>query len=62
MSVLLRLQEDVSLDIPLTRQGLWDLFFSSNDTAAVTLMWVMMELISCLRPMRRLQCELRNGA
>ncbi|KAK1300631.1 Cytochrome P450 71A9 [Acorus calamus] len=65
VSVLLRLQEDTSLDIPLTRDDikalLMDLFFGGTDTAAATLVWGMTDLIRCPRAMRRLQRELREG-
>ncbi|KAK1299562.1 Cytochrome P450 71A9 [Acorus calamus] len=65
VSVLLRLPEDPSLDVPLTRDDmkalLLDLFFGGTFTASVSPVWAMTELIRCPRAMHRLQRELREG-
>ncbi|KAL6909751.1 hypothetical protein ACP4OV_001410 [Aristida adscensionis] len=65
VDVLLRLQRDGGLQIPLTMDTvkgvIIDLFAGSNDTSATTLQWAMAELMRNPAVMAKLQDEVRGA-
>ncbi|CAL5052704.1 unnamed protein product [Urochloa decumbens] len=65
LDVLLRLQRDGGLQIPLTMDNVKavaiDLFAGSNDTSATTLQWTMAELMRNPGVMLKLQDEVRGA-
>jgi len=64
LDVLLRLQEEGSLTLPLTTEiisaVISDIFGAATDTTASTLEWVMAELIRDPQAMSRATCEIRQ--
>ncbi|KAG2539992.1 hypothetical protein PVAP13_9NG515900 [Panicum virgatum] len=64
LDVLLRLQEEGSLTLPLTTEIIGavisDIFGAATDTTGTTLEWVMAELIRNPQAMSRATCEIRQ--
>ncbi|KAJ1295419.1 hypothetical protein BS78_01G222500 [Paspalum vaginatum] len=65
VGVLLRLQKDASLPIPLTNDTImalmFDLFGAGSDTSSTTLNWSMTELVRHPAAMARAQAEVREA-
>jgi cytochrome P450 len=65
LDVLLRLQRDGSLSIPITRTHIkavvMDMFGAGSDTSSTTIEWTMSELIKNPRIMEKVQAELKEA-
>ncbi|XP_054785590.1 cytochrome P450 71D8-like [Prosopis cineraria] len=65
VEVLLRVQQDPDLDIPITinsvKAVIWEIFAAGTDTSSTTLEWAMSEMMKNPRVRKKAQAEIRRA-